>query len=129
LLDKCREKDIRTAVISNNAMSSEGLAVSIYESLPESDMEFVISSADYILCKPAPDMFEAAAKISGLAPEDCWYCGNDGHCDVYGALAGGMYPVFYNRESPVPAKTDKTPDGKEFLVINGWQELIRLLDA
>lgn len=128
LLDKCREKDIHTAVISNNGMSSEGLAISILEGLPESDMEFVISSADYILCKPAPDMFEAAVKTAGLAPEDCWYCGNDSHCDVLGALAGGMTPVFYDRRSAVPVETRKTPDGNEYIAVNHWSALGDLLD-
>ncbi len=127
MLDACVALNIPTAVISNITMSGPSLARAVTDGLPKYKMEFVLTSADYLLCKPSGDMFEAAANIYDIDPSDCWYCGNDGHCDVYGALNGGMFPVFYNRNSKEAIKTEISKTGQEFLVINDWAPLVSLL--
>ena len=91
-----RAKGVKTAVISNITMSGASLSAAVSHLIPEAEMEFVLTSADFLIGKPAPDLFLAAAKLLKTDPENCWYCGNDAFCDVGGAHAGGMLPFFYN---------------------------------
>lgn len=49
----------------------------------------VLTADDPIAPKPAPDLFLEAARLLGLAPEDC-HVFEDGDSGIHGALAAGM---------------------------------------
>lgn len=115
---------IRTAVISNTTLSGEAMAVTIKEHFPQSKMEFVITSADYLFCKPAPEMFVAAAKTAGIEPGECWYLGDSFGPDVVGAHGSGMLPVLYESKSDTPFER-RERQGKAYYVVNSWSELIK----
>lgn len=124
LLQTLDVADIRTAVISNTVLSGAAMAVTIKEHFPHSKMEFVLTSADYMFCKPAPEMFAAASKIAGIEPGECWYLGDSFGSDVVGAHGIGMLPILYESESETPFER-KEREGKTYYVVNSWSELIK----
>lgn len=127
LLETLCKLGIRAAVISNNAMSGDGLALAIRRRIPSEKMEFCLTSADLLLPKPDKTLFECAAAYAGVDPADCWYCGDGRVPDVDGARNGGMTPVLLDTRSPLP-KEMRTDGGKgEYLAINHWNVLAELL--
>lgn len=114
---------IRTAVISNNAMSGESLALAIKSWIPTANFEFCLTSADLLFTKPGKNIFDAAASYAHLAPSDCWYCGDGRIPDVDGAKNSGMIPVFYDRDAELTFEM-RTDGGRgEYLAVNHWNVL------
>ena len=129
LFDALKEKGIRMAIISNNAMSGEGLALAIKQWIPAAEPEFVLTSADLLFAKPDKSIFIAAANYAHLDPADCWYCGDGRVPDVDGSFNSGMVPVFYDRKSSVPTEM-RTDGGRgEYLAINHWNELTKIIKS
>lgn len=127
LLAEIDSLGIRAAVISNNAMSGESLALAIKRWIPSENFEFCLTSADMLLTKPDKSLFLAAAAFAGVDPADCWYCGDGRIPDVDGAKNGGMLPVLLDRKSDKPV--EKRVDGGrgEYLAVDNWDELKKLL--
>lgn len=123
LLARLDEAGIRTAVISNNMMTGEGLALTIAHWIPEAKMEFILTSADLLLAKPSSDLFTAAAAYAGLDPSECWYCGDGRIPDVDGAKNGGMSPVLYDAASTVASELREDGGRGEYLAVNSWDVL------
>ena len=129
LLADLNEMGIRTAVISNNMMSGESLAMAIGRWLPEAKMEFCLTSADLQLCKPWGGLFKTAAAYAGVDPADCWYCGDGRIPDVDGARNGGMTPVLYDAKSDIPLEFRTDGGNGEYMTVNNWDELGAFLRA
>lgn len=129
LFSAMKEKGIRLAIISNNAMSGEGLRLAIKHWIPTAEPEFVLTSADLLFTKPDKSIFIAAANYAHLDPSDCWYCGDGRVPDVDGSFNSGMVPVFYDRNSPVPTEM-RTDSGRgDYLTINHWNELTKIIKS
>lgn len=124
LLAFLNASDIRTAVISNNMMSGESLALSLNRFIPENKFEFCVTSADLLFCKPSKEIFVSAACKAGINPTDCWYCGDGRIPDVDGAKNAGMAPVLFdiNSENPVEFRTDGNRG--RYLAVNSWVSLM-----
>lgn len=120
LLEAIHSLGIRTAVISNNAMSGESLALAIKHWLPGADMEFCLTSADLLFCKPDKMLFEAAASFAHLSPAECWYCGDGRIPDVDGARNAGMIPVLLDTKSPPPLEMRTDGGNGEYMAVNHW---------
>ncbi len=123
VLDTLEKHEIRTGILSNGSFP----ALFLEENLAKYDLahrfSFIMSSADYGIRKPHPRFFNIAARKMGLSPEDIWFIGDKPQFDVKGALASGMYPVWYN-----PRNGQVYPE-YECLEINHWQEFIRLIES
>lgn len=115
--------NIRTAVISNNAMSGESLSLAIKRWIPTAKMEFCLTSADLLLAKPCKELFICAANYAGASPCDCWYCGDGKIPDVDGALNGGMTPVLLEKSMTAPFEMRLNGNDKKYLVVNDWNVL------
>ncbi len=115
--------DIRTAVISNNVMSGEGLALAINRWLPTAKFEFCLTSADVTFSKPDKAIFEAASGYAHIDPADCWYCGDSRIPDVDGARNSGMTPVLLDLKSEIPFEMRAYGGQGEYLVVNNWNVL------
>ena len=123
LLAAINDMGIRAAVISNNAMSGEGLALAIKRWIPSANMEFYLTSADLLLTKPSKSIFTAAAGYAQLDPADCWYCGDGRVPDVDGGKNGGMTPVLLDTKAAVALEM-RTDGGRgEYMAVNGWGAL------
>ncbi len=122
---------IKTAVISNLTMSGKGLSERISRLIPESKMEFVITSGDYMFRKPDPMIFRLAIKKSGLAPEKIWFCGDNPNADIEGAAGVGIFPVWYDSsiECPYRDKEREVQPSCNMLHIRHWSELTDFLQS
>lgn len=123
LLDLLWQKGIRTGVISNLCFCEKTLRDRIESGLPNHHFEFLISTADYAFKKPSRRIYEVALKKAGIIAEEAWFCGNDPVCDVEGASAAGLFPIWYT--GALPQKYE--PPRCEHLVISDWNELSTLL--
>ena len=127
LFKTLEELGIRYGIISNNAMSGEGLALSIKHWLPSVNPEFCLTSADIMFTKPYEKIFYTALKYAHLNPEDCWYCGDGRIPDVDGAKNAGMQPVLLDEKSEIPLEF-RTDGGRgEYMTINNWNVLNKYL--
>lgn len=123
LLETIHNMGIRAAVISNNVMSGEGLALAIKRWIPEEKFEFFLTSADVTFSKPDKAIFEAASGFAHLDPADCWYCGDGRIPDVDGAKNSGMTPVLLDVKSEIPLEM-RTDGGRgEYMTVNHWNVL------
>lgn len=123
LMDTIDSLGIRTAVISNNAMSGESLSLAIKRWIPNAKFEFYLTSADILLTKPCKDIFSVAAGYAHLDTSDCWYCGDGRIPDVDGAKNSGMTPVLLDLKSSVPFEMRTDSESGEYLAINHWNVL------
>ena len=122
LLDTLHSLSIRTALISNNAMSGEGLANAVKRWIPNGRFEFFLTSADILYCKPCKDIFLSALGYAGLEPNDCWYCGDGFVPDIIGSSGVGMTPVLINTKSETDLEINQVND-KEYIAVNNWYAL------
>ncbi len=122
LLALLKKKDIRTAVISNNAMSGEGLSLAIKRWIPSSEFEFCLTSADILFAKPNKALFLAASKYAGLDPSECWYCGDSMLPDIVGSGNAGMFPVLIFEKADAPVTCTDA-----YMTINSWNELTKYI--
>ncbi len=123
LLKTLNDLKIRSAVISNNAMSGESLSLAIKRWIPSSKMEFCLTSADLLLAKPYKEIFLCAANYASVSAENCWYCGDSKSADVDGAFNSGMTPVLLDQSMAEPFEMKENDNGKQYLVVNNWSVL------
>ena len=128
LLDKLNSLSIRTAVISNNAMSGESLALALKRWIPNERFEFCLTSADILYAKPYKDIFLTAARYAELDPTECWYCGDSFIPDVKGSYGVGMSPVLLDSKSDIPLEFRSDNSVDKYMVINSWHELSEYLN-
>jgi len=81
----------------------------------------VFVSGDIGVDKPDPRIFREAARLAGLAPEECIYVGDRLESDALGAGRAGMRGVWLDRAG----RAEATPHG--IAVIGGLVELSRLV--
>lgn len=118
-----KKNGIRTGVISNISYAQQVVADRINNLLPENEFEFIITSSNYIFRKPNRRIFMLALEKAGLTAEDVWYIGDRFECDIKGALAVGMTPVWYVGAVDFPFE-----EQKDILVITDWWELQKRLE-
>lgn len=128
LFKTLEELNIRYAIISNNAMSGEGLSLAIKHWIPSIKPEFCLTSADIMLTKPCKDIFISASKYAHLEPSECWYCGDGRIPDVDGAKNAGMLPVFLDEKSAIPLEFREDGGRGEYMTINNWNVLKEYLE-
>ncbi len=123
LLNTLDALSIRTAVISNNAMSGESLAIALRRWIPNEKFEFCLTSADILFCKPCKDIFLTASGYANLDPKDCWYCGDSLIPDVYGSSLVGMSPVLLDKKSETPFEISSYNGITEYMKVYNWNVL------
>ena len=132
MLDWLNVHGVRTGVISNNLFSGAALRDRLDRLLPENRFEFVLSSADYMIRKPDPRLFEIALIKADLPPERVWYCGDNYAADVVGSHRAGIFPVWYEDRSVErsPSNPEHTEGGEDLpcLAVGSWTEFIEILE-
>ncbi len=128
LFKALEDLNIRYAIISNNAMSGEGLALSIKRWIPTINPEFCLTSADLMFTKPCKNIFLAAARYAHLDPKECWYCGDGRIPDVDGAKNSGMTPVLLDEKSETPLEFRTDGGVGEYMTVNNWNVLKEYLE-
>ncbi|MBQ1954772.1 MAG: HAD hydrolase-like protein [Clostridia bacterium] len=123
LLPILDELGIRAAVISNNMMTGESLALAIKHWLPESNMEFCFTSADTLFSKPSKKIFDVAVGYAGLNADECWYCGDGKVPDVDGGSGAGLHPVLIDVKSDKAMEMRTDCENGEYMTVNNWEVL------
>lgn len=123
LLDALHSLSVRTAVISNNAMSGDALSLALKRWIPNEKFEFCLTSADILFTKPSEDIFASALGYAKLYPEECWYCGDSKIPDVKGSSSFGMSPVLIDTESHTPIELCKDEYCDGYIKVNNWCNL------
>ena len=128
LLTLLREKGIGAGVVSNMGFSGAALKRRLDRLFPEHSFRFVMSSADYVLCKPNPRLFELAVKKSGCVLGEIWFAGDNPAMDIAGASASGLTPVYYDRDLGCAYReTAHLEHLPPCIRINDWSELYDFL--
>lgn len=129
LLEKLRKGGVGTGVLSNIGFCGHSLRSRLDEIYPEHRFDFVISSCDYLLVKPNPNLFRLALKKTGCAAPEVWFFGDNRYADILGAASCGIFPVYYDcdlgcafRSNP---EVEKMPD---CLTIHHWEEIYHLFE-
>lgn len=132
MLEFLARRGIRRAAVSNNRFSGEALLRQDRELFGEDCLEFVISSADYMVRKPDKRLFYAAVYKSGVSPENIWHCGDVANADVMGARYAGIFPVLYEEMSVgnpfLRFNRGFSYDDGELLRIGEWSELCGVIE-
>ena len=129
MLSELKRLGIRTAVVSNLTMSCSALKERLNRLIPDNNIEFVITSSDYVFRKPNPLIFRLALNKAKLPPEKVWFCGDNPCADIEGASNAGIFPVWYDSEIECPYR-DKEREivpSCRHLHIKNWNELILIL--
>lgn len=129
LLDELCSLGIRTAIISNNMMSGEGLSLAIKRWIPSAKFEFCLTSADILYTKPSKNIFVTALKFADLEASECWYCGDGIIPDVYGSSICGITPVLIDEKSSVPIEYRSDENCEQYLTVNNWNELKKYIKS
>lgn len=127
LLATLDELGIRAAVISNNMMTGESLALAVKHWLPESNMEFCFTSADTLFSKPCKKIFDVAVGYAELEPDECWYCGDSKIPDIDGGSGAGLHPVLIDVRSEIPMEMRSNCVNGEYMTVNNWEVLAEYL--
>ena len=123
LLEALQKNGIRAAVISNNAMSGEGLSLALDRWLPGHSFEFSLTSADVLLAKPHKSIFHCACSLAGLEPSECWYCGDSFTPDVLGGSGAGLSPVLIDEKSDKDLELINDENAGEYMAVSSWYSL------
>jgi putative hydrolase of the HAD superfamily len=124
-LSYLKNENMRSAVVSNISFSGQALENRIKNLIPQNDFEFILATSEYVFRKPHRRIFELAARKARLEPNEIWYCGDNGICDVDGAKAAGLFPVWYKGAYEGYGFTPQN----ECLTVSDWKELIEVLEG
>ncbi|MBO4211192.1 MAG: HAD family hydrolase [Oscillospiraceae bacterium] len=113
---------IRTAVISNISYAGSVVSERIHRLLPNHHFEFILATSEYLFRKPHPRIFHLALEKAELKPETAWYIGDDYACDLAGARAVGLLPIWYQA-----AIDFEQADHEDVLRIQSWTALEDIL--
>ena len=119
-----KNKNIRSAVLSNISFSGQALENRINKLIPKNEFEFILATSEYVFRKPHKRIFALAAIKANLEPSEIWYCGDNGICDVDGAKAAGLFPVWYKGAYEGHGFIPQN----ESLIVSDWRELIKILE-
>lgn len=120
-----KNENIRSAVVSNISFSGQALENRIKTLIPQNDFEFILATSEYVFRKPHKRIFGLAARKACLEPDEIWYCGDNGICDVDGAKAAGLFPVWYKGAYEDYGFAPQN----ECLTVFDWRELTEILEG
>lgn len=130
LLDFLAAEGIRTGVISNLSFSGAALRARLDRLLPNHRFACVLATSEYVFRKPSPRIFRLALTMAGLEPCQVWYCGDHPVCDVEGAWACGIQPVWYTGAlSPNWSSSAVPPPAVPHLTLSDWSGFPALLSS
>ena len=124
-LDALHAAGVPMAVLSNSSFGARVIHRDIAKHGLADHLRFVMVTADYVVRKPNPLLFETAAARLGVEPGDVWFVGDRLDTDVAGARAAGLVPVWLR---PPNATAPGTPDvtvNRPELTFDSWSELQR----
>ncbi len=120
-LDAFRAARVPTAVLSNAVFGAHVIRHDLDKHGLAEPLSFVMVTADYVVRKPNPLLYDVAAARIGAPPGEIWFVGDRLDTDVAGAKAAGMVGVWLNCTNAAPSDV---PD----LTVRDWAELLRCFE-
>lgn len=114
---------VRLAALSNAAFSGRVLSGELGLHRLAHHLQFVLSSADLGVRKPAESVFRVAIERLGATACTTWFVGDTIEEDVAGATSVGMLPILFwppHRQPPPPSDVP---------VVHDWPQLLSLYVA
>lgn len=124
-LSYLNKQNIRTAIITNNLFQDTIIKRRLDEILPDNNMEFIISSADYGVSKPKQHLFNIALQKAGNPAAEAWHIGDDVVCDLQGDSSTGIYPVWYKHYY---CECDLPTEDMIYFKAESWQDIKDILN-
>jgi putative hydrolase of the HAD superfamily len=104
------------AVVSNASFSADVIHHDIARYGLADHLAFVMVSADYVVRKPNPMLFDTAAARLGVSPSEIWFVGDRLDTDVAGAQAAGIPAVWLRPPNAIHS-------GVPEMTVSSWTEL------
>lgn len=120
-----RDRGILVGLVSN-CTSDVRLAMVEHEMAGWFDA--VILSAEVGIMKPAPEIFELAARRLDVEPAACLFVGDGGDDELDGAAAAGMTPLRYDPTGSRVRSVGASVGGPSAIVISSHLDLLPLVD-
>jgi putative hydrolase of the HAD superfamily len=118
-LERFREWGLPLGVVSNTSFGESVIRYELDKHGLADHLAFVAVSADYVVRKPNPLLFETAAARLGIKARDIWFVGDRLDTDIAGAKAAGMTAVWFNpQKAEDPARTAD-------LTVTDWNDLVQ----
>ena len=117
--------DVPIGVLSNSSFGAPVIRHELAKHGLADHLAFVMVTADYVVRKPNPLLFDVAARRLGVAPAEIWFVGDRLDTDVAGARAAGMRTVWLQPRGVAEVPRAEGPD----LTVRDWAELLRWLEA
>lgn len=95
VLTALQAQHIPFGVVSNLCFTGATLERRLHACFPDDPFRFILASSEYCFRKPNTRFFALALHKMGIAPADTWFCGDNPVCDIEGAAAAGMHPLWY----------------------------------
>ncbi len=115
---------IKIGVVSNCGFSEEVVRHELSKHGLTEHLQFVMTSAAYLVRKPNPLLFHVAAARLGFAPESIWHVGDMIDTDVRGARASGMTAVWLR-----PNDQSEEPKVQPHVTATSWDDVVRKVRA
>ena len=113
--------NVPMAVVSNTIFSEDLLRSDLKEHSVLEAFRFVVSSAEFGLRKPHPQIFKDAVKQLGSESSSTWYVGDLWENDVIGSTGAGLIPVWLNTHASTP------DESVEHFRVRNWAEFGELV--
>ncbi len=97
-MDYLADSGLALGCVSNAIFSARVLEAELSKYGLSSNLEFVISSADFGKRKPSPEIFLHALAQLRITPGDAWYIGDSWENDIQGASDVGMFPIWLSEK-------------------------------
>jgi HAD superfamily hydrolase (TIGR01549 family) len=122
VLQRLAHDGVRLAAISNAAFSGRVLLAELSRHGMGRFLQFVLSSADLGVRKPATTIFNVALERLAARPEHAWFIGDTFDEDVAGALDAGLTVFWLTGTGEAPH------EAAGYRVLRGWSSFLAVYD-
>ncbi|MGQ0827135.1 MAG: HAD family hydrolase [Bacteroidota bacterium] len=116
ILNQLKQRGIRLAAISNTVFTSNVMKHEFLKHQLLDYFDFIITSADLGIRKPAKQIFFQAIDTIKLHPSDIWFVGDNWEDDIMGADAVGLKAIW---------KCENGKPDNGHLYFHDWQDFFR----
>jgi FMN phosphatase YigB (HAD superfamily) len=109
--------------VSNAAFSGRAIRAELARHGLATQLQFVLSSADLRIRKPAPGIYSAAIERLRARPSETWFVGDTFDEDIVGATAVGLQPVWLTSGRAVNRPSADVP------IVRDWSEFLTLYSS
>jgi|SRR5215211_5240783 len=106
-LERLHDSGVRLGVVSNSSFGQHVIRHELSKHGLADHLAIVVVSAEYVVRKPNPLLFETAAALLGIVPRDIWFVGDRFDTDIAGARAAEMTGVWlHSRDTSIQHEAD-----------------------